>query len=80
MRVHVAVVGKVRSPLEAAVSEYEARASRYWKLTVTEVDAGTRGKGGRRIPSRSGRRRVSDSGARSPRPAGWWPSPGKAGP
>jgi 23S rRNA (pseudouridine1915-N3)-methyltransferase len=51
MRVHVVVVGKVRSPLQEAVSEYEARAARYWKFSVTEVDAGSRGKGGREDPA-----------------------------
>jgi 23S rRNA (pseudouridine1915-N3)-methyltransferase len=41
MRVSVVVVGKVRGTLEEAVREYEERARRYWKLTVTEVPAGT---------------------------------------
>jgi hypothetical protein len=31
--------------LEEAVSQYEARAGRYWKLHVSEVDAGARGRG-----------------------------------
>ena len=30
-------VGRVRSPLAAAVGEYEARAARHWKLDVAEV-------------------------------------------
>lgn len=45
MKVLIVVVGRVRSPLEEAVQEYEGRAGRYWKLEVTEVAAGTRGTG-----------------------------------
>lgn len=45
MRVHVVVVGRARAPLDAAVSEYEARAGRYWKLEVSVVEAGARGRG-----------------------------------
>lgn len=37
MHVDVAVVGRMRDPLAAAVAEYEARASRYWTLAVHEV-------------------------------------------
>lgn len=36
----VMVVGRTRPPLNEAVSEYEERASRYWKLEVAEVSAG----------------------------------------
>jgi 23S rRNA (pseudouridine1915-N3)-methyltransferase len=43
VRVAVVVVGKVRGDLQAAVTEYEARAGRYWKLEVAEVAAGVRG-------------------------------------
>jgi 23S rRNA (pseudouridine1915-N3)-methyltransferase len=45
MRIMVVVVGRVRPPLDEAVREYEARAARYWKLSVEEVDAGV-GRGG----------------------------------
>ncbi|MCG6955398.1 MAG: 23S rRNA (pseudouridine(1915)-N(3))-methyltransferase RlmH [Gemmatimonadetes bacterium] len=38
------VVGRVRGSLEGPVSEYEERARRYWKLEVTEVDAGAPGR------------------------------------
>lgn len=45
MTVTLVVVGRVRGPLSSAVEEYERRASRYWKLAVTEVSAGAgRGK------------------------------------
>lgn len=37
-------VGRVRGALQAAVSEYEERARRYWKLEVIEVEAGTSGR------------------------------------
>lgn len=37
MKISIVVVGKIRSPLAPAVSEYEARAARYWKLEVAEV-------------------------------------------
>ena len=40
MRITVLVVGKNRGVLAPAVREFEERASRYWKLEVTEVDAG----------------------------------------
>ncbi len=33
-------VGRVKGALQASVSEFETRASRYWKLEVVEVDAG----------------------------------------
>lgn len=42
MKVTVVVVGRVRGPLASAVADYEARARRYWKLEVIEVDAGAR--------------------------------------
>lgn len=50
MRIEVVVVGRCRGPLAGAVAEYEARAERYWKLGVTEVDEGV--KGGRPDPAR----------------------------
>ena len=37
-------VGRVRGTLDAPVAEYEERARRYWKLEVTEVEAGTPGR------------------------------------
>lgn len=37
-------VGRVRGPLEGAVSDYEERAGRYWKLEVAEVEAGAPGR------------------------------------
>jgi 23S rRNA (pseudouridine1915-N3)-methyltransferase len=40
MKLTVLVVGKIRGPLDTAVQEFEARAARYWKLEVVEVDAG----------------------------------------
>lgn len=44
------VVGKVRGDLTSAVSEYERRAGRYWKLEVVEVSAGLGG--GQATPER----------------------------
>jgi 23S rRNA (pseudouridine1915-N3)-methyltransferase len=49
MRLTVIAVGKVRGPLAPAVHEFEARAARYWKLEIVEVDAGV-GRGGARDP------------------------------
>ena len=43
MRVLVVAVGRVKGSLVDAVQEYEVRARRYWKLTVTEVAAGAPG-------------------------------------
>lgn len=43
MRLVVVAVGRVRGKLEPAVADYEARARRYWKLEVLEVEAGARG-------------------------------------
>jgi 23S rRNA (pseudouridine1915-N3)-methyltransferase len=40
VKVTMLVVGRVRGPLSDAVAEYEARAGRYWKLEVIEVEAG----------------------------------------
>ncbi len=40
MKILVTVVGRVRGELASAVAEYEARARRYWKLDVVEVQAG----------------------------------------
>jgi 23S rRNA (pseudouridine1915-N3)-methyltransferase len=44
MKVLVLVVGSVRGSLATAVSEYEDRASRYWKLEVVEVASGAAGR------------------------------------
>lgn len=44
MKITVVAVGRVRGVLEQAVAEYEARAARYWKLEVVEVDAGAPGR------------------------------------
>ncbi|MGE0161021.1 MAG: 23S rRNA (pseudouridine(1915)-N(3))-methyltransferase RlmH [Gemmatimonadales bacterium] len=43
MKLGVVVVGKVKGALADAVADYEARARRYWKLSVTEVAAGAAG-------------------------------------
>ena len=43
MRIAVVVVGKAKGSLEEAVRDYEERARRYWKLTVTEVAGGAPG-------------------------------------
>jgi len=43
VRVIIVAVGGVKGALSSVVSDYEARASRYWKLTVEEVTAGTKG-------------------------------------
>lgn len=40
MRVVSASVGRLRGHLRGPVEEYEARARRYWKLDVVEVQAG----------------------------------------
>lgn len=46
MKITVVVVGRVRGPLAEVVSDYEARAGRYWKLEIREVAAGApKGKG-----------------------------------
>ena len=50
MKVDLIAVGRCRGPLAGAVADYEARAGRYWKLAVTEVDEGV--KGGRPDPLR----------------------------
>jgi 23S rRNA (pseudouridine1915-N3)-methyltransferase len=44
VKIQVVAVGRVRGALEAAVSEYEERARRYWKLEIVEVDAGAAGR------------------------------------
>jgi 23S rRNA (pseudouridine1915-N3)-methyltransferase len=41
MKVTVIAVGRARGLLAPAIAEYEARAARYWKLEVVEVDAGS---------------------------------------
>jgi 23S rRNA (pseudouridine1915-N3)-methyltransferase len=43
MRVTVVAVGKVKGSFAEPVQDYEERARRYWKLTVTEVAAGASG-------------------------------------
>jgi 23S rRNA (pseudouridine1915-N3)-methyltransferase len=43
MKIVVVVVGRVRGHLAEAVTEYEKRASRYWRFEVVEVPSGTRG-------------------------------------
>ena len=43
MRIVLVSVGRSRGLLAPAVADYEARASRYWKLEVIEVDDGVRG-------------------------------------
>ncbi len=43
MNLTVLVVGPVRGPLAVAVTEYEERARRYWKLKVVEVPSGSGG-------------------------------------
>lgn len=40
MRVLVVVVGRVKGDLADAVSDFESRARRYWKLEVVEVASG----------------------------------------
>ena len=40
MKLTVLAVGRVKGPLEPAVREYRARASRYWTLEITEVGEG----------------------------------------
>lgn len=44
MKILVLAVGRVRGVLAPAVAEYEARAGRYWKLEVTEVEGGAPGR------------------------------------
>jgi len=44
MIVRLVVVGRVRGVLAAGVEEYEARARRYWRLEVEEVEAGAKGR------------------------------------
>jgi 23S rRNA (pseudouridine1915-N3)-methyltransferase len=43
VKVSVVVVGKVKGALAEAVRDYEERARRYWKLSVSEVAAGAPG-------------------------------------
>lgn len=49
MRVTVLCVGGVKGPLAEAVSEYEERAGRYWKIRTVEVEEGA-GKRSKIIP------------------------------
>jgi 23S rRNA (pseudouridine1915-N3)-methyltransferase len=50
VKVMVVVVGRARGLLAPPVQEYEARAARYWKFDVVEVDEGV--KGGKADPAR----------------------------
>jgi 23S rRNA (pseudouridine1915-N3)-methyltransferase len=43
VKVRLVVVGRVKGSLARAVSDYEARASRYWKLDIDEVEGGAPG-------------------------------------
>ena len=43
MKVLVVAVGRVKGTLAEAISDYEARASRYWRLEAVEVPAGLKG-------------------------------------
>jgi len=43
VKLSVVVVGKVKGALVEAIHDYEARARRYWKLSVSEVAAGAPG-------------------------------------
>ncbi|MEX1258420.1 MAG: 23S rRNA (pseudouridine(1915)-N(3))-methyltransferase RlmH [Gemmatimonadota bacterium] len=43
MTIWILVVGKAKGILEPAIREFESRARRYWKLEVTEVEAGAGG-------------------------------------
>jgi 23S rRNA (pseudouridine1915-N3)-methyltransferase len=45
MEVRLIVVGRVRPPLADAVAEYEARAGRYFRFSVTELEPGLKGRG-----------------------------------
>jgi 23S rRNA (pseudouridine1915-N3)-methyltransferase len=47
--VRVVSVGPVRGTLEEAVRDYEARAGRYWRLEVDEVESGSRGRSDPRL-------------------------------
>lgn len=49
MKVNLLCVGDARGPVGPAVEEYEARARRYWRLQVWEVEAGA-GRGGKAEP------------------------------
>jgi 23S rRNA (pseudouridine1915-N3)-methyltransferase len=40
MKIRILAVGRTRPPLNEPVRAYEARAGRYWKLEVEEVEAG----------------------------------------
>lgn len=44
MKITVVSVGRVRGPVAAAVTDYEERAARYWKLEIVEVDEGGPGR------------------------------------
>ncbi len=58
MKLIVAAVGTVRGILAPAVSEYEVRAQRYWKLEISEVDGGAPGRNppADRVKDEEGRR------------------------
>jgi len=44
VKILVVPVGDVRGQLEAPVADYESRAARYWRLEVTPVHGGARGR------------------------------------
>lgn len=71
MRIMVVAVGGVRPPLDQAVREYEARAARYWKLSVEEVDAGL-GRGGAVDPDEVRQAEGERILARVPEPGELW--------
>ncbi len=71
MRIMVLVVGKNRGTLAPAVREYEERASRYWKLEVREVDAGS-GRGSRSDTEAIRRAEGRRLAARIPEGGGVW--------
>jgi 23S rRNA (pseudouridine1915-N3)-methyltransferase len=50
MTLRIVAVGRTRGELEGAIAELEARAGRYWKLEVVEVESG--GGGGSKDPGR----------------------------
>ena len=44
MKITAIVVGRAGAPLKEAIREYETRAGRYWKFSVTEVASGGGGR------------------------------------
>lgn len=43
MKVGILAVGRIKGPLVPAVEDFEARASKYWKMDVREIGEGTAG-------------------------------------